>query len=127
MVWVDPSHRAVEVATAEEIAAQAVRPKLSVIRVDNGDGTFSYYQQIYLANPTAIAGPIDVTIGGVAPQVDTVNGEAVPTYKLRLGAAGVDDRLVDGANPVPTRNDELAALMRRNNELLEFLLEALTD
>ena len=127
MVWVDPSRRAVEVESEADIAAQAERPKLSVIRVDNGDGTYSYYQQVYLANPTAITGPIDVTVGGAEQQVDSVGSATIPTFKLRLGEEGRDGGLVSTENPVPTRDDELLALTRANHELLAALLEELTE
>jgi hypothetical protein len=123
MPHVDASRRVVE-ATSEQ---QVARPKLAVLQVDNGDGTFSYYQQVYLANPTAIVGPVDVTIGGADPQVDTVNEEVIPVYKMRLGGAGVDDRLVDDGNPVPTKDERLFAAIERQSELLERILEALTE
>ena len=123
MPYVDPSRRVVDATAAQQVA----RPKMSVIRVDNGDGTYSYYQQVYLANPTAITGPIDVTIGGEEQQVDTVGSDTIPTFKLRLGEEGRDGGLVSAENPVPTRDDELLSLTRQNHELLAALLEELTE
>lgn len=120
MPYVDPSRRAVEATAAQQVA----RPKLSVVRVDNGDGTYSYYQQVYLANPTAITGPVDVVIDGETPQADSLpDGSTVLALKLRLGLAGADDGYVARQNPMPTRDSETQMLLLRVVELLEVLVE----
>lgn len=125
MPYVDPARRAVDATDEQQVA----RPKLAVFRVDNGDGTFSYYQGVYVASASvvSVAGIVDVTIGGASPQVDTVNDEAVPVSKMRLGAAGIDDRLVDDANPLPMKDERLFDAIERQSNLLERILEALTE
>lgn len=116
MVWVDPSHRAVELDTPEKVAAQAERPKLAIVRVDNGDGTFSYYQAVHLANPEAIVGPFEVTIGGATPSTDSIIGadgaeRTVLEAKIRLGAEGRNDGLVDERNPLPMADADTRTLL----------------
>ena len=72
MPYVDPSRRVVPVETDEEIAAQAERPKLEVYQLDNGDGTFSYFQKVYLANEPVISGEVSLVVDGEAPDADTL-------------------------------------------------------
>lgn len=120
MPHVDASRRVVEATAAQQVA----RPKMSVIRVDNGDGTYSYYQQVYLANPSAITGPVDVTIDGEAPQADSLpDGSTVLALKLRLGIAGADDGYVARQNPLPMSDNVTQKLLVRVVELLEVLVE----
>ena len=122
MTWVDPSQRAVEATDAE----QATRPKLSVLRVDNGDGTYSYYQQVALQSAVTIDAAVDVTVGGEELQTDTVEDATILVAKLRMGVEGQDGGLVDDENPMATKNDPLLEATLRNGELLEAILDALT-
>lgn len=92
----------------------------------------SVAQDVYLLNPTAITGPIDVTIGGVAPDTDTMQDATgtelqVQTVKLRLGIAGRDEGLVGLTNPMPiTDPDAFALLAEMLGELkvIRLILEA---
>lgn len=108
-------------------AQQEARAKTTVELVENDDGSFSYATHVYLKGTSAVSGEVDFTIGGEAPQADTVGTATVPVVKMRLGASGRDDGLVSDDNPVPTKNDELLALARENHELLAAILEELTD
>lgn len=123
MTWVDGSRRAFDATDAQQTA----RPKLTLELVDNGDGTFSYASHVYVKNTLTVGGTVDVTLGGVDADADTLqNDSAVQVVKLRLGRAGVDDGLVSEDTPVPTQDDRVVSLLMENNELLRALLEEIT-
>ena len=124
MPYVDPSRRVVPVETEAEIAAQAARPKLEVYQLDNGDGTFSYFQKVYLANEPVISGEVSLVVDGEAPDADTLpDGTPVPGTKLRLGIAGADDGYVARANPMPSSDNDTHMLLVRVVGLLELLVK----
>lgn len=82
---------------------------------------------VSVMGPIALAGPADIAIDGVSPDADTLgSGAVVPVMKIRLGAAGMDDGLVDDANRMPVRDEALWELTLQNHELLEAILEELT-
>lgn len=82
---------------------------------------------VNVIGPVALSGTADISIGGVSPDADALpSGAVVPITKLRLGAAGQDDRLVDGGNPMPTLDREVCKLLIEQKELLELILERLS-
>lgn len=118
MPFVDPSRRAVNATAAQQVA----RPKLSVIRVDNGDGSYSYYQQVYLAGTTSV----NVEFDGESPQTDSYTDQddethVIPTYKLRLGKEGQDGGLVSSENPIPSTDSDVRELLQGIHEELEII------